>query len=131
MPQTAVVTRAPHTAFMTEDSEPWWVNDPELAEIRRRTMEEFERELEERGPRGPDVPDPVLADILSGDCRRELRIARDGLADARDHYDAAVLKARTAGLSWGEIGVVLGVARQELHRRYSGRDKRKPGATLG
>jgi hypothetical protein len=94
-------------------------------------MEDFERELEKRGPRGPDVPDPVLADILSGACRRELRVARDGLIEAHDRYDAAALKARTAGLSWGEIGVVLGVARQELHRRYSGWDKKKPEATLG
>lgn len=114
---------------MTETPEPWWVNNPVLVEIRRRTWEEFEEELDRREPAGPEPPDPVLADIFSGDCRRELRIARDGLADARTRYDEAVLNARAAGLSWGEIGVVLGVARQELHRRYRRLDTAKPGAT--
>jgi hypothetical protein len=40
-------------------------------------------------------------------------LARDGLTDAHDRYDDAVLKAR-----------------QELHRRYRGRVKPKPGATM-
>ena len=102
---------------MTERTEPWWAKDPVLAELSRRA------------PPGPDRPDPVLAEIISGDCRRELGSARDGLADARDRYDNAVLNARTAGLSWGQIGSVLGVARQELHRRYSWLDNSKPGAT--
>ncbi|MET0900377.1 MAG: AsnC family protein [Mycobacterium sp.] len=114
---------------MTESAEPWWANDPVLAEIRQRTWEEFEGEVERCEPLAPDLPDPVVADFYSGTCRRELGLARDGLADAHDRYDDAVLNARTAGMSWGEIGAVLGVARQELHRRYRRLDRPKPGAT--
>jgi DNA-directed RNA polymerase specialized sigma24 family protein len=49
----------------------------------------------------------------------ELAAARDDLARTRDRYQAAVLNARAAGFSWGEIGGLLGVSRQQLHRRYS------------
>ena len=111
---------------------PWWETDPTLVEIRRRTAEEFgidldgaEPELDDDGvdlddrePDLPEGPDPVLSDIWDGACTRELARARDASAHARDRYDAAVLKARTAGLSWGEIGNVLGVSRQQLHRRF-------------
>ena len=78
-----------------DDHEPWWGNDPELAAIRRGVEEELECARHE--PIKPDVSDPVLADV----------------------YSDAVRKARAAGLSWGEIGRVLGVSKQLLHRRFS------------
>ncbi|BBZ11603.1 hypothetical protein [Mycobacterium branderi] len=98
--------------------EPWWANDPELAEIRRRSLAEFERELNQREPLPPTAPDAVVADILSGDSVRELADARDALKRARARYEQAVLAGRAVGLSWGEIGRILGVPKQLLHRRY-------------
>ena len=86
-------------------------------------MEEIERW--EQLAIEPDKPDPVLADILSGGaCIRELAAACDDVARANARYADAVQKARIAGLSWGEIGRVLGVSRQQLHRRFS-----RPGPT--
>ena len=94
---------------MEDDRKPWWADDPELMEIRRRTREEFERELEQREPGVPSAPDPVVADVLGGASWRELADARDYLARARARYEDAIRTARAAGLSWGEIGRVLGV----------------------
>ncbi|UXA15520.1 hypothetical protein KXD97_25305 [Mycobacterium sp. SMC-8] len=65
-----------------------------------------------------DYPDPVLEDVFTGQSIRELRDARDDLARAKGRYDDAVLTARRLCLSWGQIGAVLGVSRQQLHRRY-------------
>jgi hypothetical protein len=67
---------------------PWWADDPEIAAIRRGVMEEIERARCE--PVTPDVPDPVLADILSGASVRELAAARDALACAQARYANAV-----------------------------------------
>lgn len=99
----------------TGRSKPWWEDHPELDAIRARV----EAEIYGR-PERPESnsPDPVLADYLSGDSVRELRNARDGLAQAKTRYANAVHGARTAGLSWAQIGVILGVARQQLHRRF-------------
>jgi DNA-directed RNA polymerase specialized sigma24 family protein len=120
---------------------PWWANDPQLAEIRRRTAEEFGITLDAASsgepealdefddlddldiPAEPADPDPIMTDLFDGRCRRELGEARDALTQARDRYDAAVLAARTAGLSWGEIGHVLGVSKQQLHRRFGARQR--------
>lgn len=99
------------------EKKPWWADDPEIAGIRRGVMEEIERAGRE--PIRPDVPDPVLVDILSGASVRELSAARDDLARAHTRYAAAIRKGRAAGLSWGEIGRILGVSRQQLHRRFS------------
>jgi DNA-directed RNA polymerase specialized sigma24 family protein len=108
-----------------DDRKPWWAGDPELMAIQRRTFEEFERELAARGPAADDAPDPVVADFLSsGASLRELAAARDDLARAGARYEDAVRAARAAGLSWGEIGRVLEVPRQLLHRRFR---KRPPG----
>jgi hypothetical protein len=104
---------------MTELPERRWSQNPALSELSRHTLEEFELELERRQPAGTDVPDPVVAEIFSGACWRELAAARDNLARARERYDTSILKARTAGFSWGEIGEVLGVSRQQLHRRFN------------
>ncbi|BBZ28705.1 hypothetical protein MMAD_30000 [Mycolicibacterium madagascariense] len=126
---------------------PWWENDPELLEIRRRIAEQFgsDPDAHDSGTAGggdeleefddldfadesaePVRPDAVRADVWTGRCRRELGDARDALRNARERYDAAVVAARTAGLSWGEIGIVLGVARQQLHRRFSTRQRGRP-----
>jgi DNA-directed RNA polymerase specialized sigma24 family protein len=57
-------------------------------------------------------------DIYSGDCRRELIAARDDLDRARARYAEAVRAARVAGWSWGEVGRLLGVTKQSLHRQF-------------
>jgi AraC-like DNA-binding protein len=85
----------------------------------RRSMEEFERELEAHPPLGPPVDDPFVIEFFTNQCRRELVLARDDLDRARARYDQAVCDARTLGYSWGEIGSLLGVSRQQLHRRFS------------
>ena len=138
------VTPASHTAHVTTPAPtPWWDNDPEIAEIRRRTAEEFGIVLDatESGEAGgPDdfdddddfddsysaVPakhDPVMAELLDGHSLRRLSEAREALTGAREEYDDAVLEARTAGYSWGEIGTVLGVSKQQLHRRFGTRQR--------
>jgi hypothetical protein len=52
---------------------------------------------------------------------RELADARDDLERVRARYEQAVRAGRAAGLSWGEIGRVLNVPRQLLHRRFRSR----------
>ena len=100
---------------------PWWEDNAELKEIQRRALADLLGDEDEpkREPAGPPQPDPVLAEVLTGARRRELGAARDNLASARKRYADAVLSAREAGLSWGEIGRVLGVSRQQVHRRFS------------
>lgn len=98
---------------------PWWEDNAELKEIQRRALEELLGGGDKPEPPGPPEPDPVLKEILDGACWRELGEARDDLARARERYADAVAAARTAGLSWAEIGRVLGVSRQQLHRRFS------------
>ncbi len=67
-----------------------------------------------------DCRDPLFDDVSSGAGIRELRDARDDLVRAKARYDDAVRAARSFGLSWGQIGGILGVSRQQLHRRYRG-----------
>jgi hypothetical protein len=100
---------------MEENRTPWWATDPELEAIRRRVAEEFE--CDECEPID-DMPDPVVSDFFSGSSLRELAFVRDDVARAQARYADAVRAARTAGLSWGQIGRVLGVPRQLLHRRF-------------
>jgi DNA-directed RNA polymerase specialized sigma24 family protein len=99
-----------------EASEPWWASDPAIAAIRRGVLEEIEQ-AQPPLP-GPSGPDPVFVDIASGASKRELADARDGLRRARLRYADAIRSARVAGYSWGEIGRVLGVSKQSLHRRF-------------
>jgi DNA-directed RNA polymerase specialized sigma24 family protein len=104
-----------------ENGKPWWMDDPELVGIGQRTLEELQRTLDESEPVHPDDPDPVVADFYSGAAGRALSAARDDLAAARQRYDDAVFAARTAGFSWTEIGRLLGVSRQQVHRRFRAR----------
>ena len=101
-----------------EQPQPWWANDPTIEALRKAALADLERALNEPMPAHFGRPDPVVQDLCSGASTRELRAARDDLARAKTRYDAAVLAGREAGLSWGEIGVLLGVSRQQLHRRY-------------
>ena len=101
---------------VNEAPEPWWVSDPEVAEMRRKALEEIEQAPSR--PPVPDGPDPVFAEVASGLCGRELADARDDLDRARLRYAAAVRAGRVAGYSWAEIGRLLGVSKQSLHRRY-------------
>lgn len=102
---------------MTDNHRPWWQDDPEIEAIRRRTLEELF--ADEHQPIESDGPDPVVADMYSGASKRELAAARDDLARARARYKDAVRAARTAGLSWGEIGRMLGISKQALHRQFN------------
>lgn len=46
-----------------------------------------------------------------------VRIAEDRRALAR-REEVAVRRARHTGLSWAEIGTLLGVTKQTIHRKY-------------
>ncbi len=56
-----------------------------------------------------------------GDPREALRAAAALRRDAERSQDAAVRRARVAGLSWAEIATHLGVTKQAAHRKYRGR----------
>jgi DNA-directed RNA polymerase specialized sigma24 family protein len=99
-----------------EAKEPWWASDPVLAAKRRQALEEIEQA--QPRPPVPTGPDPVFVEVASGAGQRELADARDDLDRARLRYADAILAARVAGYSWGEIGRVLGVPKQSLHRRF-------------
>lgn len=48
----------------------------------------------------------------------ELSLASLTLQQAESHVDAAVVRAREAGLSWAQIGATLGISRQSAHERW-------------
>lgn len=56
----------------------------------------------------PDPDDPVGQ--LAGIAERRYQLSRD--------EEVAVRRARIAGLSWAEIGTLLGVSKQAIHRKY-------------
>jgi DNA-directed RNA polymerase specialized sigma24 family protein len=105
-----------------EVAQPWWASDPAIAAAR----DEVDRWLAEAEADADTEPAPAAADdfsaihreVSTGACRTELRRAREDLARARQRYAAAVKAARAVGYSWGEIGQVLGVPRQSVHRRF-------------
>ncbi|MDT5209314.1 MAG: hypothetical protein QOF67_1729 [Mycobacterium sp.] len=104
-----------------DNAKPWWMDDPELIALHERTLEELQRSIDEAGPNSGDEPDPVIAEFYSGEAGRALSAARDGLAVARQRYEDAVFAARMAGFSWTEIGRILGVSRQQVHRQFRAR----------
>ncbi|MBN0974416.1 hypothetical protein P9A14_13085 [Gordonia hongkongensis] len=58
--------------------------------------------------RGDDDETPIEQLSRVADWRRE--IARE--------EEVAVRRARLAGLSWAEIGTLLGTTKQAMHRKY-------------
>jgi IS30 family transposase len=48
----------------------------------------------------------------------ELAAVREAKRDLTRREEVAVRRARHAGLSWEEIGTLLGVTRQTIHRKY-------------
>jgi len=104
-----------------DNGKPWWMDDPELMALGERTLEELQRSIDESEPVQSDEPDRVIADFYSGACKVALAAARDDLAGARARYQDAVVAARAAGLSWTEIGRLLGVSRQQVHRQFRAR----------
>jgi IS30 family transposase len=58
---------------------------------------------------GADEPDPVFG---------ELAAVREAKRDLTRREEVAVRRARHSGLSWAEIGTLLGVTRQTIHRKY-------------
>jgi hypothetical protein len=97
-------------------NEPWWVVDPTMIAAR----EAVDRWLEsaEKRPVCEEGSDAVHNEVMNGSCWRELRGAREDLDRARLRYANAVRAARAVGFSWGEIGRLLGVPRQLVHRRF-------------
>jgi DNA-directed RNA polymerase specialized sigma24 family protein len=108
-----------------ENGKPWWMDDPDLVGIGQRTLEELERRVDEYEPNSGDEPDPVVAEFYSGEAGRALSAARDDLAAVRQRYEDAVFAARTAGFSWTEIGRLLGVSRQQVHRQFRARPTKR------
>jgi DNA-directed RNA polymerase specialized sigma24 family protein len=104
---------------LTNERGLWWADNPELMAIRQTVLDELNSA--EKRTVEDDKPDHVVDDVLSGASWRELAAARDDLARARTRYADAVRAARTRGLSWGEIGRMLGVSKQQLHRRFRAR----------
>lgn len=48
----------------------------------------------------------------------ELVAVREAKRDLSRREEVAVRRARHHGLSWAEIGTLLGVTRQTIHRKY-------------
>ena len=71
----------------------------------RGTLEGMKTGFDEAGD-ADQTPVEQLAQIAAR--RREL---------ARDE-EVAVRRARNAGLSWAEIGLLLGVSKQAMHKKY-------------
>lgn len=64
----------------------------------------------------------ILTDAAGGDDPREgLRAAAEARKMVERQQDAAVRRARVAGLTWAEIATHLGVSKQAAHRKYRGR----------
>lgn len=54
-----------------------------------------------------------------------LAAAAERRREAERGQDAAVRRARVAGLSWAQIAEGLGVSKQAAHRKYRGRTLRR------
>ncbi|MGB7980414.1 MAG: hypothetical protein WCF36_06435 [Candidatus Nanopelagicales bacterium] len=58
---------------------------------------------------GPDDADDLFAELAA------VALAKQELARREE---VAVRRARNSGLSWAQIGTLLGVTRQTMHRKY-------------
>lgn len=58
---------------------------------------------------GPEDEDAII---------RELRTVGQDKRDIARREEVAVRRARHSGLSWAQIGTLLGVTRQTMHRKY-------------
>jgi DNA-directed RNA polymerase specialized sigma24 family protein len=96
--------------------QPWWATSPAIIAAREEAGRWLESAEDEPVP--DDNSDAVHHELMTGTTWRELRRSRDELDRARLRYAQAVRAARAVGFSWGEIGRVLGVPRQLLHRRF-------------
>jgi DNA-directed RNA polymerase specialized sigma24 family protein len=96
--------------------QPWWADDRAVIAA-RESVDTWLESREHDSPREDDSY-AVHNEVMNGSCWRELRRARDDLERARARYADAIEAARAVGFSWGEIGRVLGVPRQLLHRRF-------------
>ncbi len=64
----------------------------------------------------------TLIDSAGGDDPREaLAAAAELRRQAERLQDAAVRRARVAGMTWSDIAELLGVSKQAAHRKYRGR----------
>lgn len=57
-------------------------------------------------------------DTADHDPISELAAVREAKRDLSRREEVAVRRARHHGLSWAEIGTLLGVTRQTIHRKY-------------
>ena len=53
-----------------------------------------------------------------GNVVAELAAVAEAKRELSRREEVAVRKARNGGLSWAEIGVLLGVTKQTMHRKY-------------
>ena len=56
--------------------------------------------------------------VVDGDALAELRAAAAERQDAVDRINAAAVRARSEGASWGVIGAQLGMTRQGARQRF-------------
>jgi DNA-directed RNA polymerase specialized sigma24 family protein len=55
-----------------------------------------------------------------GNVVRELAAVAQAKTELARREEVAIRRGRHAGLSWAEIGTLLGVTRQTIHRKYKG-----------
>lgn len=55
-----------------------------------------------------------------GNVVQELAAVAEAKTELARREEVAVRRGRHAGLSWAEIGTLLGVTRQTIHRKYRG-----------
>lgn len=84
---------------------------PRSSEALERAAADAEKWLDSLDPATTPAEDP--ADL------RRIGHALAGLSVAERELTEAVVAARRAGRSWGQIGMVLGVSRQAARERYA------------
>ena len=60
----------------------------------------------------------MIGSYDDGGVVEELAAVREDRRDITRREEVAVRRARNEGLSWAEIGTLLGVTRQTIHRKY-------------